>query len=165
MSGSTAVTRPPRLGQATRTQREQLLNMVADGMTLTTAAMAIGVQPAVVLRWIRTDEEFAAKWNHAVQAQAAMMQDQIIEIADAPMASSLDLDHAKLKIETRQWIMSKTHPAQYGTKVQTSHSHVHGVILLPALNPGDAKQISLKDVSKLVGPGNHVNVPRDTHGT
>ena len=133
----------------TEQQRDQLLRLISEGVTKTAACLALAIPTTTVSVWVREDEEFAAKWKRARMEQAHALGDEMLEIADAACGSMEAVQHARLRVETRKWLMSKWAPQHYGEKLRTDHNHTVGVVLLPAL---DFSQKTLNDISKAL-PG------------
>lgn len=87
---------------------------------------------ATVLRWLATDHEgFEAKYTQARAAQILGEADDLLEIADNSrndwmerhgeddagwLANGENIQRAKLRVATRQWIASKLLPKKYGDR-------------------------------------------------
>lgn len=68
-----------------------------------------------VLRWLESNETFAAKCARAREAQAEYLAEETIEIAD----TAVDADSAsaaKVRVAARQWFASKVAPKKYGDR-------------------------------------------------
>jgi hypothetical protein len=83
--------------------------------------------------WRDTVEGFSDRYVRARERQAETWADEIIDIADDSAADTIHTDHgqkadnewinrSKLRVQTRQWLMGKAAPKQFGDKV----SHEHG---------------------------------------
>lgn len=122
-----------------------------------------------IYRWLANNPEFNSQYARAKEQQTAVMAEEILELADTPRigqkvkseAGPVDsegnpgeirvteimtadmIDHRKLQIESRKWLMGKLRPKVYGDKLQTEHS---GSI---TMNPGDA--IRAKRLARLKG--------------
>ena len=70
---------------------------------------------AVLRKWLIQHPDFAEAYDLAKEAQMEMLADQILEIADNETG---DQDRDKLKIQTRQWLMSRLSRKRYGEKQQ-----------------------------------------------
>ena len=92
-----------------------------------------------VMRWLAKHPEFREQYRAAREAQSEVHQEELLEISDnctddVQLLLGNDeqteigrIDHsaiarAKLRIDTRKWIMSKMAPKKYGDKIQTEHS-------------------------------------------
>jgi hypothetical protein len=87
-------------------------------------------------RWILKDEAFRAQYRKAKEAQMDRMEESLIEIADDSRNDWVERENergekktvlndevvqrAKVRIATRQWLMSKLKPKKYGEKVELS---------------------------------------------
>jgi len=70
---------------------------------------------STVIRWMNTDADFASKCERAREEQADLMDDMILEVANA---CTNDTAHAdKVKISAYQWRASKLKPKKYGDKL------------------------------------------------
>lgn len=84
---------------------------------------------STVFRWLAENGEFATKYAHAREAQADVLADEMVDIADTPMVGVKTktndkgevettegdmIEHRKLQISTRQWIAEKLKPKKYG---------------------------------------------------
>lgn len=115
--------------------RERILEMLYQGMTLTSACRSADDLPApsTVCMWARKDEEFAKQYARAREVGYALMADQLADIADdgtndymtvvvsGHEIEKLDSEHiqrSKLRVDTRKWLLSKALPKIYGDKHQ-----------------------------------------------
>lgn len=87
-----------------------------------------------VLEWLDDDAKasFRAKYARAREAQADLLAEEIVQIADTPQmgirsvskATGLEIteadmiEHRRLQVLARQWYASKLAPKKYGDKVQ-----------------------------------------------
>ncbi|MDQ3024672.1 MAG: hypothetical protein M3R04_09885 [bacterium] len=70
---------------------------------------------ATVLRWMGEDEAFATKCARARALQADIMDDKVLEVADACTDETATAD--RIKIMAYQWRASKLAPKKYGDKL------------------------------------------------
>lgn len=126
-------------------QRQQLLVLISEGMTKVKACQLVGVPPHVVSGWVASDPMFRSSWLAARVEQAHAMADEAIDIADEECVDQIAVMRARNRIEVRKWFSSKAAPGEYGQHVKVDHTHVHGVVLLPALNVEDVQQIRLSE--------------------
>jgi hypothetical protein len=85
---------------------------------------------ATVLRWLADEKRavFRDQYARAREMQAEAMADEILEIADTPeigqktvsKATGIEItegdmiEHRRLRVDTRKWLMSKLLPKKYG---------------------------------------------------
>lgn len=70
-----------------------------------------------VLRWKKDNEAFRLQYAHAREDGMDAWADLILEIADEEIDPER-VAQAKLRVDTRKWLMSKLKPGTYGEKVQ-----------------------------------------------
>ncbi len=80
-----------------------------------------------IYRWALNREEFSKKYRIAREIQQERHLDELLEIADQPMPltahGSIDsgaVQHARLRIDTRKWVMSRLAPKKYGNVIDMS---------------------------------------------
>ncbi|MDP3740315.1 MAG: hypothetical protein Q8R02_23210 [Hyphomonadaceae bacterium] len=90
-----------------------------------------------VLRWVQTKEAFSDQYARARETGYAVLFDQMLEIADTPLPGvivttklSKDgdmydetkradmIEHRRLQVDTRKWMLAKALPKVYGDKLQ-----------------------------------------------
>jgi len=70
---------------------------------------------STVFRWLAKHDAFRDQYARAQEDRAAAMAEDILEIADDEAIA--DVQRAKLRVDTRKWLMSKMSPKKYGDKV------------------------------------------------
>lgn len=76
-----------------------------------------------VYHWRMENPSFSEKFHLARCAQAQMVIDEILELADDPANCEPEiLNWAKERIKARQWMATRLIPKIYGDKLQTEHS-------------------------------------------
>jgi hypothetical protein len=71
---------------------------------------------STVLRWMSENEAFATKCARARMLQADIMDDRILEVADACTPDTAQAD--RVKIAAYQWRASKLAPKKYGDRTE-----------------------------------------------
>ena len=66
--------------------------------------------------------EYDGQYAQAQDARADFFFDEILEIADNTRADQQEIAAAKLKIDTRKWIMGRMNPKKYSEKVNVDMS-------------------------------------------
>jgi hypothetical protein len=119
-------------------EREYAINAILDLISTTTmsiraACQHLGNSPdtATIFRWLDADAAFRERYARAREAQAHVLADEMIEIADTPQVGQIVttkadgsvetrsgdmLEHRRLRIEARKWLMGKLRPKVYGDK-------------------------------------------------
>lgn len=97
---------------------------------------AVGITEGAVRLWARDDETFAAQYARARALGYEKLSEDMLEIADTPKigqksvskATGLEItegdmiEHRRLQVDTRKWMLSKMLPKIYGDKVDVKHS-------------------------------------------
>lgn len=107
----------------------EILDRIAEGETLTSICRSQG-SPSyrTVRRWrdnrelILGDMTFAEAYDRARRDQAYLGADELIDDSDVIMQGdkwdSARIQAAKLKTDTKKWIVSKVLNSEYGTRIQ-----------------------------------------------
>ena len=118
----------------------RVCEMIVTGATLDAAAKAIGANgKSMILMWVAQDAEFEAIYRRAKAAQADVMAEDIIDIADDTSGDWKMVDggngaivdreavlRSKLRVETRLKLMASLAPKRYGAKVEVEHGVTEG---------------------------------------
>jgi hypothetical protein len=70
-------------------------------------------------------------YARAREERADLLAKEILEIADAPCADQVAVQHARNRIDTRKWLASKLAPRKYGDRVE--HDVKGGLKFQPAV--------------------------------
>lgn len=84
---------------------------------------------STVFRWLAANDGFREQYAHAREAQAELLADQIVEIADdsandyedtenGPRLNQEAVARSRLRVEARKWVASKLKPKVYGERQQ-----------------------------------------------
>ena len=137
-----ALARPRRYSPALA---RRICDAVSAGTPLAAACEAADMPDReTVARWLNAHADFRAAYARALEFAADRYADEILTIADgasgeAPGASKSDagsVARAKLRIDTRKWLMSRLAPGKYGDR---------GVASAAKLNPGTTNLHDLTD--------------------
>ena len=88
-----------------------------------------------VFLWLAKHEDFVQQYARAREAQADALFDEALDIADNPQigiktvtkATGVEvteadmIDHRRLRVDTRKWLVGKLSPKKYGDKTQLEH--------------------------------------------
>lgn len=124
----------PIYGEETRAE---ILRRLEEGESLRAICRTEGMPSAPnVLRWVKEDAEFADRYARAREIGYTLLADVLVDIADTPQigqktvskATGLEItegdmiEHRRLQIDTRKWLLAKMLPKVYGDKQQIEHS-------------------------------------------
>lgn len=132
----------------TQAKADAICERLAKGESLRSiCAEATFPDQTTVYRWLRDVESFRLQYTRAREDQAETLFDQMVTIADTPVigtktvtkATGVEMtegdmiEHRRLQVETRKWVLGKLAPKKYGEKQQIEHS---GSVTLEALIAG-----------------------------
>lgn len=102
----------------------EICNRIADGESLSAICRNDDMPSReTVYAWIRENSQFSDRYARARELQADYFVDEIIEIADnANAKSSVEVQKAKLRIDTRKWAAEKLNSKAYGAKVEVKRN-------------------------------------------
>ena len=67
-----------------------------------------------VLRWLAGDPDFRLQYRQAVVLRAELMAEDLLRIADGADATKDGVMHARLRIDTRKYLLARCLPRVYG---------------------------------------------------
>lgn len=118
----------------TQKKADAICLRLADGESLRSICAGKDMPDRVtVFRWLREREEFRNQYARAREDQAESIFEEILEIADDGRRDyvedeeghqAVDHDHiqrAKLRVETRKWMLGKLAPKKYGERLQLAN--------------------------------------------
>lgn len=125
----------------------RICDRLSDGETLLAVCREEGMpSDASVRRWAMDDVGgFSSQYTRAREIGYAKMADEILEIANTPKEGvtvkqndkGLEtrkgdmIEHRRLQVDTRKWLLSKALPKVYGDKIDVQHGGTD--VLLDAL--------------------------------
>jgi len=116
------MTKRPKLRTAGNADR--VCALLAEGCTLRQIAGELRIESASsITDWVRADAEFAAHYARAMELRCERMAEEILEIADDNYtgpdgrADNGAVQQARLRVDSRRWLLSKLMPRKYGDKI------------------------------------------------
>ena len=103
---------------------------VSSGEATRNALATAGVNPRKFYAELDADEDKAKRYARAKDAQCTAMEEELIDIADAREGDVMVDDNgrriidneavqrARLRVDTRKWVLSKRIPRKYGEKLE-----------------------------------------------
>lgn len=88
-----------------------------------------------MFKWLRENKEFSEQYARAKQESADAMAEDILDIADDGTNDYMEredggvayngdsVQRARLRVDTRKWLMSKMKPKKYGDKMEVDNTH------------------------------------------
>lgn len=104
---------------------ERILDRIAEGESLRKICADKGYPDRrTVLRWFEANRELATRCARARELQADSIFDELREISEN--GNPEDVQRAKLRVSTLQWMAAKLAPKRYGEKLLAEHSGPDG---------------------------------------
>jgi len=100
---------------------DQILEYVGEGQSIRTICAKPDMPAkATVFKWLATFPPFADQYARAREACVERWAEEIVELADAPIEAmdNAAVQRARLRVDTRKWLMSKLAPRKYGDRVE-----------------------------------------------
>lgn len=103
----------------------EILERLTSGESLRSICKPDGMPAESTVRtWVVYDQSgFSAQYEKARRAQMDALAEDLLEIADE---KSDDVQRARLRVDTRKWLMSKIAPKRFGDRVVTEHTGPNG---------------------------------------
>lgn len=136
----------------------QVFNLMEQGVPLGKSCKQIGIPKGTVQDWIKASEELTGQYAIAREALLEHWAEEVATISDEDPMQIVDqngiarydsaaVQHQRLRVDSRKWLLSKLKPKQYGDKIVTEHSGVDGgPITLAGL---DLKNLSDDELEKM----------------
>lgn len=133
----------------------KVLSLVEEGKSLRKACEEIGIPRTTFEVWEKADEKIAVQYAHAREKRADHIFEEMLQIADTPKIGTIEtakewgtevqtkdmVDHRKLQIETRKWMLGKMAPKRFGDRLDLTHANPDGSALtVKILRLGDAEK-------------------------
>lgn len=115
---------------------ESAISLVEDGLSLRKACEKISKPRKTIEDWIQLDETLSAQYERAREVRADKIFDEILEIADTQQIGTVEtskewgvevksadmVEHRRLRIDARKWMLGKMAPKKYGDKLDVGAS-------------------------------------------
>lgn len=77
--------------------------------------------PESVRLWLIKYPEFMAQYALAREEQADSIFDECLDIVDKKTMTPEEIQHARLRVDTRKWMAGKLRPKKYAEKLDVEH--------------------------------------------
>jgi hypothetical protein len=138
---------------------QRICEALAAGRTLRDVCRDPGMPaPSTVLAWVKADRDgFAARYREAREIGYQLMADEMLEIADDssgdfavrkaggdPVFDHEHVSRARLRVETRRWLLAKALPKIYGDRLDLKATHNAGDSLRELMKAIDGRTRGLR---------------------
>lgn len=123
--------RPTTYSQA---KADAICERLANGLSLRAICRNKAMpSKTTVFKWLGQNSQFVDQYARAREAQADLLVDEMVELADTPKIGTRTkrttdgkievvtvdmIEHRRLQIETRKWVAARMRPKKYGDKVE-----------------------------------------------
>lgn len=94
---------------------------IAGGKSIRKSAESEGISPALILKWVKQNEEFREQYARACEVRLEVLSEKLIDLAEEghvaasdPVAGNARIQAVKLEIDTIKWMLVKLMPRRYG---------------------------------------------------
>ena len=134
-------------------------SMVEDGLSLRKASARHQISAQTFLRAVAASPALAEQYDRARATMIERLADEVLELADAPVAK-LDngatdpglVRHRQLQVDTRKWFLSKLAPKIYGDRLDVQVSDTR-ISISGALQAAQSRLVDVVDVTHRALPG------------
>jgi hypothetical protein len=135
-------------------------SMVEDGLSLRKASARHQISAQTFLRAVAVSPALAEQYDRARATMIERLADEVLELADAPVAK-LDngatdpglVRHRQLQVDTRKWFLSKLAPKIYGDRLDVSVSDSR-ISISGALAAAQSRLVDVVDVTPRLSASN-----------
>jgi hypothetical protein len=104
---------------------DEICERLLEGESLRTIAKDEHMPAAsTIFKWLVNNEDFAEQYARAKEAQADVMADEIVDIADGRKSMQdgcdPDVNRDRLSVDARKWVAAKLKPKKYGDKIDVT---------------------------------------------
>ena len=75
-----------------------------------------------VMRWLDENEDFCDQYRRACEERETTHFEEMLTIADEVLPETAEVARAKLRIDTRKWVLARMNPKKYSDKVQEDNA-------------------------------------------
>lgn len=148
-------------------EKKRLVFLVCElmgvGLPTGKACREAKIPKATFLHWVATGEpwildlyseargQILDHWAEEVLTLADQDPERIVDASGAARLDSASVQHARLRVESRKWLLSKLAPKKYGEKIVQEHTGVDGgPIAMASVNLKSMSDIELAQLRGLM---------------
>lgn len=106
---------------------DDICSLLASGESLNSICKKTGFpNRSTVYRWLREHDEFRNNYARATEDRADSIFEEMLDIADGAEEETASIAKARLKIDTRKWILGKMNPKKFSDKQSIEHTGPNG---------------------------------------
>lgn len=120
------INKKPKMGRPTLFTDELALEIcerIANGRSLRSVCLDKDMpHMATVMRWIDDNSDFCEQYRRACEDRETTHFEEMLTIADEVLPETAEVARAKLRIDTRKWVLSRMNPKKYSDKGQDDNT-------------------------------------------
>lgn len=108
---------------------DEICLRIASGETLRSMTGDNLPDQRTIFRWLAANDGFRQQYARAKEAQAEVLAEEILEIADdgtndyiktddGEIVNHEHINRSRLRVDSRKWLLSKLLPKKYGDRIQ-----------------------------------------------
>lgn len=100
---------------------DRICDLLSDGLSLRKICLMDEMpDKSTVFRWLRTEQGFSDQYARAKQEGTDAWAEELHDIVDDVSEDKEAINKARLRVDTRKWLMSKMKPKKYGEKLDVT---------------------------------------------
>lgn len=118
--------------QPTKAEKiNKVLDLITKGESARASCIKVGLSNSELYRVLKDDEDVRERYARACEERQDKLFNEILEIADTPNMGMVTvvkkdgteitkadmIQHRRLQIDARKWVLAKMNPKKYGDKV------------------------------------------------
>lgn len=101
----------------------EICERIANGRSLRSVCLDKDMpHMATVMRWIDDNSEFCEQYRRACEDRETTHFEEMLTIADEVLPETAEVARAKLRIDTRKWVLARMNPKKYSDKQQDDNT-------------------------------------------
>jgi len=144
---------------------EKVFSLMEGGIPCGKACFKAGVPKSTFLGWVKPEGTLADRYAHAREAMIHTIAEEVLEISDNDPISIVDqhgisrydsaaVQHQRLRVDSRKWLLSKMMPKVYGDKsVQEVTGADGGPLTIASLDLKNLTDEELDNMNYLMSKG------------
>ena len=105
---------------------EDVLSDLQEGDTIVAVAKKYKFKRGAFMQWINDDMERLNQYYRARECGVECLADEMIELADTECVTNEQIQHLRVKIDTRKWAFSKLHKLRFGDQSDQPAINING---------------------------------------
>ena len=116
---------------------DKVCTMMSSGVPCGKSCFRAGVPKSTFLGWVKPDGSLADQYAQAREAMIHAIAEEVLQISDAEPISIVDqhgisrydsaaVQHQRLRVDSRKWLLSKMMPKVYGDKTTQEVTGANG---------------------------------------